>query len=144
MAEDNTNDLITKEDILSARQRIKNGPLTVFHTPCIEVNNDEKGLCMFDFGHSKTTLFLKLESMQNTRSFKIRGVSNQFQVHDVATSKKSFVTMSAGEFLCVTLSFMEKLENVLSFRQLRQGVFLRFENHGIDRKHRFDAGYSAA
>ena len=42
-------------------------------------------------------LYLKLESMQATNSFKIRGVANQFQAHGVGTKPhQSFVTMSAG------------------------------------------------
>ena len=41
-------------------------------------------------------LYLKLENMQNTNSFKIRGVANQFYAHQVGTKVKSFVTMSAG------------------------------------------------
>ena len=46
----------------------------------------------------KCNLYLKLESMQNTNSFKIRGVANQFEVHGVGvgTKSKTFVTMSAG------------------------------------------------
>ena len=49
----------------------------------------------------KCNLFLKLENMQNTNSFKIRGVANQFEAHGVGvgTESKTFVTMSAGQFL---------------------------------------------
>lgn len=43
------------------------------------------------------TVHLKLENMQNTNSFKIRGVANQFCAHQVGTKVKvPFVTMSAG------------------------------------------------
>ena len=37
--------------------------------------------------------------MQNTNSFKIRGVANQFESHGLGSSQKNdktFVTMSAG------------------------------------------------
>ena len=47
----------------------------------------------------KCNLYLKLESMQNTNSFKIRGVANQFESHGLGSSQKNdktFVTMSAG------------------------------------------------
>ena len=47
-------------------------------------------------------LHLKLENMQNTNSFKIRGVANQFCAHQVGTKIVPFVTMSAGR--CVMYS----------------------------------------
>ena len=36
-------ELISKEELFEAIDRVKNGPLKVHHTPCIEVINEDKG-----------------------------------------------------------------------------------------------------
>ena len=36
-------DLITKNELLEAIERVETGPLPVHRTPCIEVNNPSKG-----------------------------------------------------------------------------------------------------
>merc|ERR1712156_49637 len=91
-------DLITKDELLEAIKRVETGPLPVHHTPCIEVINQSKGLCMFESETKDCDLVLKLENMQSTNSFKIRGVSNQFQAHQVMTQHREFVTMSGGNY----------------------------------------------
>ena len=97
--------LINREEIEEANQRVKNGPLTIHHTPCIEVFNPSKGLGLIkpSSGDTPFSLYLKLENMQTTRSFKIRGVSNQFQSVGVGQAENqptTFVTMSAGIIFC--------------------------------------------
>ena len=64
----------------------------------------------------KCNLYLKLESMQNTNSFKIRGVANQFEVHGVGvgTKSKTFVTMSAGQSLLLNAHCLKILIRVCS------------------------------
>ena len=55
-------------------------------------------------------IFLKMESLQNTGSFKIRGMTNCFRVHEKEIRKNGAVTLSAGNagrsfaFLCGRLN----------------------------------------
>merc|ERR1712029_329913 len=89
--------LLTREDLLVAMDNLKKSALKVKRTPCILVN-DGKGSNIFEEIMPSMTVHLKLENMQNTNSFKIRGVANQFCAHQVGTKVVPFVTMSAGNY----------------------------------------------
>ncbi|XP_069485335.1 L-threonine ammonia-lyase-like [Ambystoma mexicanum] len=84
----NDNTLISKEMLEEARQRVKDSPLKIVRTPLINVKETTLTL------ESKCNLLLKLENMQNTGSFKIRGVANQF----ARAQQGPFITMSAGNY----------------------------------------------
>ncbi|XP_069086204.1 L-threonine ammonia-lyase-like isoform X2 [Pleurodeles waltl] len=71
-----------------ARQRVKDSPLKVVRTPLINIKETTLSL------KAECNLFLKLENMQNTGSFKIRGVANQF----ARAQQGPFITMSAGNY----------------------------------------------
>ena len=70
------------------------------------------------------TVHLKLENMQNTNSFKIRGVANQFCAHQVGTKVVPFVTMSAGR--CV-IAHLNRQPYFLLFRKLWPSFCICFE-----------------
>ncbi|KAJ1161463.1 hypothetical protein NDU88_001948 [Pleurodeles waltl] len=78
--------LISREMLEEARRQVQESPLQIIRTPLI--NREETTLSL----ETKCNLFLKLENMQNTGSFKIRGVANQF----ARAQGGQFVTMSAG------------------------------------------------
>lgn len=88
-------ELVTLDDISSARHVIESHPFVV-KTPLI--HDAEK---MWDVVTSRDIrLFLKLENMQTTGSFKMRGVVNQLH-HAAAVADdpdQSVVTMSAGNY----------------------------------------------
>jgi len=92
--------LLTRDDLLVAMDNLKKSEkLKVKRTPCILVNDGDGGSNIFEeiIQLPSMTVHLKLENMQNTNSFKIRGVANQFCAHQVGTKVKvPFVTMSAG------------------------------------------------
>ncbi|PFX13203.1 uncharacterized protein LOC111346337 [Stylophora pistillata] len=85
--------LVSWRDVEQAREAIK-GCRVVVRTPLLQ--NVEQ---MFGFG-DRFKLHLKMESMQNTGSFKIRGVVNQFAniPFEVTKNKKSLLSMSAGNY----------------------------------------------
>ncbi|KAM9772442.1 L-threonine dehydratase catabolic TdcB [Syngnathus typhle] len=80
---------ITLDLLLDARETVRRSPLGVINTPMIlwsqttlPVNNAQ-------------SIHIKLENMQRTGSFKIRGVANQFARRQTGGN---FVTMSAGNY----------------------------------------------
>ncbi|XP_058949463.2 L-threonine ammonia-lyase isoform X1 [Pocillopora verrucosa] len=85
--------LVSWRDIERARDTIK-GCGVVVRTPLLRNVEQRFG---FD---DQFKLHLKMENMQNTGSFKIRGVVNQFaNIPSVITeNKKSLVSMSAGNY----------------------------------------------
>ncbi|XP_046353314.2 L-threonine dehydratase catabolic TdcB-like [Haliotis rufescens] len=87
-------DLVTVGDMQEARSVITRHPLCV-RTPLLKLVQD-----MFPqlAGH-KLQLYLKLENMQTTGSFKIRGVVNQMRhLEAQLASDKIPITMSAGNY----------------------------------------------
>uniref|UniRef100_A0A3B4DCH4 L-serine ammonia-lyase n=3 Tax=Pygocentrus nattereri TaxID=42514 RepID=A0A3B4DCH4_PYGNA len=87
--EDVTADSITLQMLQEARDTVTSSPLGVISTPLIP-------WCQTTLpSHLSCNIHLKLENMQRTGSFKIRGVANQF----ARQSKDGhFVTMSAGNY----------------------------------------------
>ena len=84
-------DLVTLEEIDDALSVIARSGL-VRRTP-LAAGFD---LPAADSGLRGTQLFLKLENMQNTGSFKLRGMVNVFGCVDAASKGRGAVTMSAG------------------------------------------------
>ncbi|MGH0139031.1 UNVERIFIED_CONTAM: hypothetical protein FKN15_068162 [Acipenser sinensis] len=80
---------LTLEMLKEARDTVMNSPLGVVNTPLIPLSQTALPL---DVTYN---LYIKMENMQRTGSFKIRGVANQF-----ARRPKGghFVTMSAGNY----------------------------------------------
>jgi len=99
-------DLVTVEDVEKATEIIKQSPM-VNRTPLLQ--NVER---IFGF-EKKFKLHLKLENMQYTGSFKVRGVANQFAhvPSEVINNKKSLVTMSAGNY-GKAFAFASKKQNL--------------------------------
>ncbi|XP_033745239.1 serine racemase-like isoform X1 [Pecten maximus] len=85
--------LVTLDDVLRAKEVLKSSSLGVCRTPLIK-NTD-----MFP-GLENSEVYLKLENMQTTGSFKIRGVANQMAVipEEVKRGEKKLVTISAGNY----------------------------------------------
>ncbi|XP_067683723.1 L-threonine ammonia-lyase-like [Haliotis asinina] len=91
---DSRGDLVTEADMQEARQVVTSHPLCV-RTPLLQLVHD-----MFPqlAGHN-LKLYLKLENMQTTGSFKIRGVVNQMKhLQAQLASDKIPITMSAGNY----------------------------------------------
>ncbi|XP_035660329.1 probable serine racemase [Branchiostoma floridae] len=86
-------DLLTIEQISGARQVLQTSGLC-FHTPVL---HHVQTLCGLD---SDIDLYLKLENMQNTGSFKIRGLVNQMtHISDSAVRGQThLISMSCGNF----------------------------------------------
>ncbi|KAM9846157.1 phenylserine dehydratase-like [Aulostomus maculatus] len=82
-------DSITLDLLLAARETVMSSPLGVINTPMISWCQTTLPLT------TACSVHIKLENMQRTGSFKIRGVANQF-----ARRPKGghFVTMSAGNY----------------------------------------------
>ncbi|KAM7366988.1 hypothetical protein PAMP_014918 [Pampus punctatissimus] len=82
-------DDVTLHLLKEARETVRSSPLGVINTPMIPWHQTTLPLSI------DCNLYLKLENMQRTGSFKIRGVANQF-----ARRPKGghFVTMSAGNY----------------------------------------------
>ncbi|KTF91167.1 hypothetical protein cypCar_00013379 [Cyprinus carpio] len=82
-------DSITIEMLREARGTVRCSPLDVINTPMIPWSQTTLPL------NSSCNIHIKLENMQRTGSFKIRGVANQF-----ARRLKGgyFVTISAGNY----------------------------------------------
>ena len=104
--------LLEKEDIEAAYEIAKKSELSVRKTPCILIREENVGAACQLFTELDSfnqqewpKVYLKCENLQNTGSFKIRGVATQF-----AAAKKQFasagpdtadlqlVTMSAGNY----------------------------------------------
>ncbi|XP_058481800.1 phenylserine dehydratase isoform X1 [Solea solea] len=84
-----TADAVTLDLLREARETVRSSPLGVINTPMIPWCQTTLPL------NVNCTIHIKLENMQTTGSFKIRGVANQF-----ARRPKGghFVTMSAGNY----------------------------------------------
>ncbi|KAK7902005.1 hypothetical protein WMY93_018774 [Mugilogobius chulae] len=82
-------DSVTLELLREAQEAVRRSPLGVIQTPIIPWAQTALPLSI------KCDIHIKLENMQRTGSFKIRGVANQF-----AKRQKGghFVTMSAGNY----------------------------------------------
>ncbi|XP_068611375.1 L-threonine ammonia-lyase [Brachionichthys hirsutus] len=82
-------DTVTLDLLREARETVRSSPLGVINTPLIPWCQTTLPL------NVRCSLHIKLENMQRTGSFKIRGVANQF-----ANRPKGghFVTMSAGNY----------------------------------------------
>ncbi|XP_060074158.1 L-threonine dehydratase catabolic TdcB-like isoform X1 [Ylistrum balloti] len=85
--------LITLEDVRKAREVLANSSLGVCKTPLIKNTNMFPGL-------ENAEVYLKLENMQTTGSFKIRGVASQMAIipDDVKRREKKLITISAGNY----------------------------------------------
>ncbi|OWF45249.1 uncharacterized protein LOC110457279 isoform X1 [Mizuhopecten yessoensis] len=85
--------LVTLDDVQRAREVLSNSSLGVCRTPMI------KNSAMFP-GLENAEVYLKLENMQTTGSFKIRGVASQmaFIPDEVKRGEKKLITMSAGNY----------------------------------------------
>lgn len=83
---------VTLELLRGARETVRSSPLGVIHTPMIPWSQTTLPLPTLLLPGN---VHIKLENMQRTGSFKIRGVANQF-----ARRPKGgrFVTMSAGNY----------------------------------------------
>ncbi|XP_062374066.1 L-threonine ammonia-lyase isoform X1 [Sardina pilchardus] len=83
-------DGVTLEMLQEARETVRSSPLGVIHTPMIPWSQTALPL------HGPAcNIHIKLENMQRTGSFKIRGVANQFARRPPGGH---FVTMSAGNY----------------------------------------------
>ncbi|XP_028256631.1 uncharacterized protein LOC114432667 [Parambassis ranga] len=82
-------DSVTLDLLKEARETVRSSPLGVIHTPMIAWHQTTLPLMV------NCNIQIKLENMQTTGSFKIRGVANQF-----ARRPKGghFVTLSAGNY----------------------------------------------
>ena len=99
--------LLTLEEIKEARDIVMNSELNVRRTPCFPV---KKGDTVSLFSGTETLqttnwseVWLKCENMQNTGSFKIRGVATQFAkavkfFSEEKVDRPELVTMSAGNY----------------------------------------------
>ncbi|KAJ8411279.1 hypothetical protein AAFF_G00172850 [Aldrovandia affinis] len=87
--EDTSVEGITLEMLLAARETVKASPLGVINTPMINWSQTTLPL------HVACDIHIKMENLQRTGSFKIRGVANQFAQRPVGGR---FVTMSAGNY----------------------------------------------
>ncbi|XP_062574298.1 L-threonine dehydratase catabolic TdcB-like isoform X2 [Saccostrea cucullata] len=88
-------DVVTLADIKKAREIIMTSPLNVHKTPLLKDMTS-----YFPEIEQSMKLNMKLESMQTTGSFKIRGVVNQMAnlPQEVKSGKRKLITMSAGNY----------------------------------------------
>ncbi|XP_012680644.1 L-threonine dehydratase catabolic TdcB [Clupea harengus] len=82
-------DCITLEILKEARETVRTSPLGVINTPMIPWSQTTLPL------NVPCNIHIKMENMQRTGSFKIRGVANQFARRPAGGH---FVTMSAGNY----------------------------------------------
>ena len=94
--------LLSDTNVQEALEVVRRSKLGVRRTPCIDVSG-------FFFPGISTTqwsnIFMKCENMQNTGSFKIRGVAAQFEAFEKflkakedGRNKAEIVTISAGNY----------------------------------------------
>lgn len=86
--------LVSLDDVRRAREVLTSSSLGVCRTPLIKTDAE-----MFP-GLENIEVYLKLENMQTTGSFKIRGVASQMAYipEDVKRGEKKLITMSAGNY----------------------------------------------
>jgi len=79
---------------------VERSELEVRRTPCILVRGDQACNILPDLKHVKgwNRVYFKLENLQSTGSFKIRGVANQFERIKDELGEGQLVTMSAGNY----------------------------------------------
>ncbi|XP_063316262.1 L-threonine ammonia-lyase isoform X2 [Pelmatolapia mariae] len=82
-------DAVTLDMLREARETVRSSPLGVIDTPMIAWSQTTLPLSI------SCNIHIKLENMQRTGSFKIRGVANQFARRPAGGR---FVTMSAGNY----------------------------------------------
>ncbi|XP_035466784.2 phenylserine dehydratase [Scophthalmus maximus] len=82
-------DAVTLDLLREARETVRSSPLGVINTPMIPWCQTTLPL------HINCSVSIKLENMQRTGSFKIRGVANQFARRPLGGH---FVTVSAGNY----------------------------------------------
>ncbi|XP_073695009.1 L-threonine ammonia-lyase [Garra rufa] len=87
--EDDSADNITIQMLKKACETVRCSPLDVINTPMIPWSQTTLPL------NTSCNIHIKLENMQRTGSFKIRGVANQFARR---LKGSHFVTMSAGNY----------------------------------------------
>ncbi|TSK13167.1 putative serine racemase [Bagarius yarrelli] len=80
---------VTLKMLIDTQETVMSSPLGVIKTPMIHLSQTTL------HPHLPCNAYLKLENMQKTGSFKIRGVANQFAQR---SSGGPFVTMSAGNY----------------------------------------------
>nr|XP_014347771.1 PREDICTED: L-threonine dehydratase catabolic TdcB-like isoform X1 [Latimeria chalumnae] len=80
---------LSLEMLRTANKNVKRSPLKIIHTPMLNVEQTTITL------GASCNLLLKLENMQTTGSFKIRGIANQFANKE---GEGHFITMSAGNY----------------------------------------------
>jgi len=103
--------LLNLDDIEKAYEVVKQSQLHVRKTPCILIRNEEDyfNSCRLfhevNNGNKWPNVYLKCENLQNTGSFKIRGVSTQFssvmshfEQSGLSVETLKLVTMSAGNY----------------------------------------------
>lgn len=104
--------LLGKEDLETAYEIVQKSDLNVRKTPCLLIRDDSgAGACQLFTDPDKfneqnwSKVFLKCENLQNTGSFKLRGVSTQFSAAMKQFSSAGqnatdlqLVTMSAGNY----------------------------------------------
>ena len=99
--------LLTLAEIKEARDIVRNSELNVRRTPCFPVKTGDTSSLFSGTETLQTTnwseVWLKCENMQNTGSFKIRGVATQFAKAVKFFSEENvetpeLVTMSAGNY----------------------------------------------
>ncbi len=80
-------DISDANDVIAASEHVSRTPLVCVDRKMFGVSSDVK-------------LYLKMESMQNTGSFKIRGIVNQIHKgpEEIKKGEKSLITMSAGNY----------------------------------------------
>ncbi|KAJ8373743.1 hypothetical protein SKAU_G00043230 [Synaphobranchus kaupii] len=87
--EDTSVDVITLQMLQAARETVRASPLGVINTPMISWSQTTLPL------NIACDIHIKMENLQRTGSFKIRGVANQFARIPMGGH---FVTMSAGNY----------------------------------------------
>ncbi|XP_067915216.1 L-threonine dehydratase catabolic TdcB isoform X2 [Heterodontus francisci] len=80
--------LLSLQMLQDARETVERSTLQVIKTPLIHLHHGAVPM------KTNCNLYMKLENMQTTGSFKIRGVANQFSRRESGP----FITMSAGNY----------------------------------------------
>ena len=102
--------LLTLDDIKSAEEVVRESKLKVRQTPCIQVRGGDGSQTCSLFSDIEEfnpdnwpEIWIKCENLQNTGSFKIRGVASQFDAFTKSQGvggdeNPGLVTMSAGNY----------------------------------------------
>merc|ERR1711936_213479 len=93
--------LLSLDELKEAQKVVERSSLGVRRTPCILVRGDQACEILPDMEHvgGWSRVYFKLENLQSTGSFKIRGVANQFERVKAELGKEGrLVTMSAGNY----------------------------------------------